>query len=82
MLDRFVNGDPTNDNANGTVFEHDLDETQLRHGGDIRGLMNSLDYIQGMGIKVAIQLLRADSRQYILLEQFLSTSLGGPMDTL
>jgi alpha-1,3-glucan synthase len=52
MLDRFVNGDPTNDNANGTIFEHDLDETQLRHGGDIRGLRDSLDYLQGMGIKV------------------------------
>ena len=43
MLDRFVNGDPTNDNANGTIFEHDLDETQLRHGGDIKGLRDSLD---------------------------------------
>ena len=53
MLDKFVNGDPTNDNSNGTVFEHDLDETQLRHGGDIRGLKDSLDYIQGMGIKVS-----------------------------
>ena len=52
MLDRFVNGDPTNDNANGTIFEHDLDETQLRHGGDIKGLRDSLDYLQGMGIKV------------------------------
>lgn len=54
MLDRFVNGDPTNDNANGTVFEYDLDETQLRHGGDIRGLKDSLDYLQGMGIKVSV----------------------------
>jgi alpha-1,3-glucan synthase len=52
MLDKWVNGDPTNDNSNGTVFEHDLFETQLRHGGDIRGLMDSLDYLQGMGIKV------------------------------
>lgn len=52
MLDRFVNGDPTNDNANGTIFEHDLGETQLRHGGDIKGLRDSLDYLQGMGIKV------------------------------
>jgi alpha-1,3-glucan synthase len=56
MLDKFVNGDPTNDDANGTVFEHDLDETQLRHGGDIRGLMDSLDYLQGMGVKVSNQL--------------------------
>ena len=24
FLDRFVNGDPSNDNINGTVFEHDV----------------------------------------------------------
>ena len=51
MLDRFVNGDPTNDNANGTAWEHDLTGTQLRHGGDIKGLQDTLDYLTGMGIK-------------------------------
>ncbi|TID22987.1 glycosyltransferase family 5 protein [Venturia nashicola] len=51
FLDRFVNGDPTNDNANGTVFEHDPNDTQMRHGGDTAGLVDTLDYIQGMGIK-------------------------------
>lgn len=52
FLDRFVNGDPTNDNINGTQFEHDLDSTQMRHGGDLIGLVDTLDYLQGMGIKV------------------------------
>lgn len=52
FLDRFVNGDPSNDNANGTVFEHDPNDTQMRHGGDVTGLVDTLDYIQGMGIKV------------------------------
>lgn len=52
LLDRFVNGNPTNDDANGTQFEHDLTQTQLRHGGDVKGLQDSLDYLQGMGIKV------------------------------
>ncbi len=52
FLDRFVNGDPTNDNANGTLFEQDITSTQLRHGGDLQGLLDTLDYIQGMGIKV------------------------------
>lgn len=50
--DRFVNGDPTNDNINRTVFEHDLNSNQLRHGGDLAGLVDTLDYIAGMGIKV------------------------------
>ncbi|OQE16517.1 hypothetical protein PENFLA_c027G04293 [Penicillium flavigenum] len=50
FLDRFVNGDPTNDNANGTTFEHDI-EQRIRHGGDVAGLVDTLDYLQGMGIK-------------------------------
>ncbi|KAK3385701.1 hypothetical protein B0H63DRAFT_501483 [Podospora didyma] len=51
FLDRFVNGDPSNDNSNGTAFEVDILSTQLRVGGDISGLIDSLDYLQGMGIK-------------------------------
>ncbi|KAJ5951190.1 Glycosyl transferase family 1 [Penicillium vulpinum] len=50
FLDRFVNGDPSNDNINGTSFEHDVDQ-RIRHGGDVAGLVDSLDYLQGMGIK-------------------------------
>ena len=52
MLDRFVNGDPNNDDINGTYFEHDPRSNQMRHGGDIQGLINTLDYIQGVGFKV------------------------------
>jgi alpha-1,3-glucan synthase len=51
FLDRWVNGDPTNDNANDTLFEHDPGSNQMRHGGDLQGLVDSLDYIEGMGIK-------------------------------
>ncbi|KAJ5243214.1 uncharacterized protein N7469_001541 [Penicillium citrinum] len=51
FLDRFVNGDPTNDNINGTFYEHDLNSNQMRHGGDVSGLVDTLDYLQGMGIK-------------------------------
>ena len=53
ILDRFVNGDPTNDDINGTTFEHDLMSNQLRCGVDLSGLVESLDYLQGMGIKVS-----------------------------
>jgi alpha-1,3-glucan synthase len=54
FLDKFVNGDPRNDDANGTVFEHDVMGNQLRHGGDLKGLVNSLDYLHGLGIKVCL----------------------------
>lgn len=56
MLDRFINGDPSNDDINGTSFEHDWTSNQLRHGGDIQGLVDTLDYLQGMGIRVGITL--------------------------
>jgi alpha-1,3-glucan synthase len=51
FLDRFVNGDPSNDDANGTIYEHDTNNNQYRHGGDLVGLVDTLDYLQGMGIK-------------------------------
>ncbi|KAF2641815.1 alpha-1,3-glucan synthase [Massarina eburnea CBS 473.64] len=50
-LDRYVDGDPTNNEANGTNFEHDWNSNQFRFGGDAKGMMNNLDYLQGMGIK-------------------------------
>jgi len=48
--DRFVNGDTTNDVVAG-MRENKTDRRFPggRHGGDIRGIINSLDYIKNMG---------------------------------
>jgi neopullulanase len=49
MPDRFSNGDTTNDNVPGMkqgVKRSDPDE---RHGGDIRGIIDHLDYIRDIG---------------------------------
>ena len=62
MLDRFVNGNPSNDDANGTQYEQDITQTTLRHGGDIKGLQDTLDYLQGMGVKVRIGFPFADQK--------------------
>ena len=56
-IDRFLDGDPTNNEANGTVFEHHWLSTQFRFGGDTTGLQEDLDYIQGLGIKVRLSTL-------------------------
>lgn len=53
-IDRYLDGDPTNNEANGTVFEHHWLTNQFRFGGDTRGLQHDLDYIQGLGIKVTL----------------------------
>jgi alpha-1,3-glucan synthase len=80
FLDRWVNGDPTNDNANGTLFEQDITSTQFRHGGDIQGLIDSLDYIQGFGIKVSDTPL--DYTHFKFTDNVrLSTSLDHPSST-
>jgi len=50
-IDRFVDGDPTNNDANETVFEHNWMSNQFRFGGDVAGVLSDLDYIEGMGGK-------------------------------
>ncbi|KNZ71786.1 Cell wall alpha-1,3-glucan synthase mok13 [Termitomyces sp. J132] len=52
LLDKFADGDPTNNDFFGTMFENDYRETQLRYGGDLKGLVSRLDYLYGMGIRV------------------------------
>ena len=47
--DRFANGDPGNDSIDGYTDEPDRGDDYGRHGGDIAGLTQSLDYIRDMG---------------------------------
>ncbi|QZE15701.1 glycoside hydrolase family 13 protein [Halosquirtibacter laminarini] len=47
--DRFVNGDPSNDNVKGLTEKSDRANKDGRHGGDIQGIINSLDYLADMG---------------------------------
>jgi glycosidase len=53
LPDRFENGDPRNDRGGmrGGRLDHGFDPTHkgFFHGGDLRGLTNRLDYIQGLG---------------------------------
>ena len=45
MVDRFANGDPTNDG------EVDLADPQAFHGGDIRGILDHLDHLEALGVR-------------------------------
>ncbi|WP_235298328.1 glycoside hydrolase family 13 protein [Portibacter marinus] len=47
--DRFSNGNPENDNVPGLKEEVDRELLGGRHGGDIQGIINHLDYIKDMG---------------------------------
>ena len=51
MPDRFSNGDPSNDRIPGLKDQSlDRDSIFLRHGGDFRGILNHLDYLQSLGV--------------------------------
>lgn len=47
--DRFANGDPRNDSVAGMTETADRADPNGRHGGDIAGIRQHLDYIAGMG---------------------------------
>jgi glycosidase len=47
--DRFINGNPNNDWVEGMREKPNRNNKGGRHGGDIRGIINSLDYLQKMG---------------------------------
>lgn len=50
MPDRFSNGNPTNDNIKGMPEQASRSNPDGRHGGDIEGITNHLDYIKQLGV--------------------------------
>ncbi len=50
MPDRFANGDAANDSTDCTVDKAARNEFYGRHGGDIQGVIDHLDYIADMGM--------------------------------
>ncbi len=49
MPDRFANGDTGNDDMPGMVEKANRQEPNGRHGGDIKGIINNLDYFSEVG---------------------------------
>ena len=49
MPDRFANGDPTNDVKAGMPDKLDRSNPNARHGGDIKGILDHLDYLKDNG---------------------------------
>ena len=47
--DRYVNGDPENDDIAYMYERPNRDDNRGLHGGDIQGIINQLDYIEEMG---------------------------------
>ncbi len=49
MPDRFANGDPSNDQPPGTLDHLDRKDGGARHGGDLAGLVQHIDFLAEMG---------------------------------
>lgn len=49
MPDRFANGDAKNDSRPELTEKADRNLPNGRHGGDLRGIINNIDYIQNLG---------------------------------
>ena len=49
MPDRFANGNPNNDSTKETIEKVNRANKDGRHGGDIEGIINNLDYIKSLG---------------------------------
>ncbi|WP_312690097.1 alpha-amylase [Kosakonia sp.] len=49
LTDRYVNGDPYNDNSYGR-HKDGMQEIGTFHGGDLKGLTSKLDYLQQLGV--------------------------------
>ena len=49
MPDRFVNGDPKNDNVKGYHQKVDRSNLGERHGGDLKGIIEKVPYIADLG---------------------------------
>lgn len=50
MPDRFANGNPDNDTIEGMLEPANRTDPSGRHGGDIEGVSNHLDYIKDLGM--------------------------------
>ena len=49
MSDRFANGNPNNDSDASVIEKANRSNKDGRHGGDIEGIIQNLDYIQSLG---------------------------------
>ena len=50
MPDRFANGDTSNDDVAGMLDVANREASQGRHGGDLKGIRDHLDYISELGV--------------------------------
>jgi glycosidase len=73
--DRFINGDTLNDYLFNEKDEFEFGSLNGRHGGDIQGMINSLDYLQELGITAIWSTPVLENNMYMSYHGYAATDL-------
>ncbi|MBK7106399.1 MAG: cyclomaltodextrinase N-terminal domain-containing protein [Ignavibacteriae bacterium] len=71
--DRFVNGDSSNDFLFNEKEEFEFKDLNGRHGGDIQGIINKLDYLQDLGITAIWSTPLVENNMYMSYHGYAAT---------
>ncbi len=73
--DRFVNGDNSNDFLFNDKEEFEFGSLNGRHGGDIQGIINKLDYLVDLGITAIWSTPLLENNMYMSYHGYAATNL-------
>ena len=73
--DRFVNGDKTNDFLFNDKEEFQFGSLNGRHGGDIQGIINKLDYLKDLGITTIWSTPLTENNMFMSYHGYAATNL-------
>jgi len=75
FVDRFNNGDPSNDTLADSKDEFKYKELNGRHGGDLQGVIDKLDYLKELGISAIWLTPTLENDMYMSYHGYAATDL-------
>ena len=75
FVDRFDNGDSSNDTINNTYEEFEFNDLNGRHGGDLQGVIDKLDYIKDLGFTAIWLTPTLENDMYMSYHGYAATDL-------
>lgn len=75
FVDRFNNGDPTNDTLANSIDEFKYKDLNGRHGGDLQGVIDKLDYLSDLGISAIWFTPTLENNMYMSYHGYAATDL-------
>jgi glycosidase len=75
FVDRFNNGDSSNDTLKVSLDEFKYKELNGRHGGDLQGVIDKLDYLKELGITAIWLTPTLENKMYMSYHGYAATNL-------